>query len=32
MKDNTNLSNDKKFLKFIKKEIREGYVPLITIK
>lgn len=32
MKDNTKLSNDKKFLKFIKKEIREGYVPLITIK
>ena len=32
MKDNTNLSNDKKFLKFLKKEIREGYVPLITIK
>ena len=32
MKDNTKLSNDKEFLKFIKKEIREGYVPLITIK
>lgn len=32
MKDNTQLSNDKKFLKFLKKEIREGYVPLITIK
>ena len=32
MKDNTKLSNDKKFLKFLKKEIRKGYVPLITIK
>ena len=31
MKDNTKLSNDKEFLKFIKREIREGYVPLITI-
>lgn len=32
MKDNTNLSNDKEFLKFIKREIKKGYVPLITIK
>lgn len=32
MKDKTKLSNDKEFLKFIKKEIREGYIPLIPIK
>lgn len=31
MKDKTKLSNDKEFLKFIKKEIREGYIPIITI-
>ena len=31
MKDKTKLSNDKEFLKFIKKEIREGYIQIITI-
>lgn len=32
MKDNTKLSNDKEFLKFIKKEIKNGYQLELTLK
>ncbi len=32
MKDNTKLSNDKEFLKFIKKEIKNGYQLELTMK